>query len=69
MENNFENFKVGGKVNVSQCYLDDEVSMNTDTSPVATINSEPSDSEELVCIIYESGTMDFVPQDILEIIE
>ena len=69
MENNFEKFVLGKKVEVADCYLEDEVTENTDTSKFAIIQSEPSDDEELVCIQYESGTIDFVPQNILEIVE
>jgi len=62
-------FKIGKKVWVAECYLNDEVTENlVGKSETATINSEPRDSEELVAIIYESGVIDFVPQDILEII-
>ena len=59
--------KLGTKVRVAQCYLDDEVTQNYDTTPIATIvNYEVSDEEELACIQYESGGIDYVPQDILE---
>jgi hypothetical protein len=37
-------------------------------SETATVCSEPSDNEELVSIQYESGLIDYVPQDILEIV-
>ena len=60
-------FKLGATVNVAECYLNDEVTENYDTSSIATVLSEPSDEEELVCIQYESGGIDYVPQDILEI--
>lgn len=58
--------KIGMRVNVAECYLTDEVTENVDTTPQATINSEPSDDEELVAIIYDSGVLDFVPQYVLE---
>ena len=61
-------FKVGNSVEVAQHYLVDEVTSNYDTSPIAIVLSEPSDEEELVCIRYTSGDIDYVPQDILEII-
>jgi outer membrane scaffolding protein for murein synthesis (MipA/OmpV family) len=62
-------FKMGVKVNVAECYLTDEVNENNDTTPTATVHSEPIDDEELVYIQYENGLIDIVPQDILEIIE
>lgn len=62
-------FKLGAKVQVAECYLTDEVTANVETSQIATVNSEPKDSEELVAIIYESGVLDYVPQDILEVVE
>lgn len=65
----FERFIVGKKVEVADCYLEDEVTANFDTSKIAIIQSEPSDNEELVCIQYESGVIDFVPQYILEVVE
>ena len=64
----YKKFKLGAKAQVAECYLNDEVTENTNTSPTARVNSEPSDNEELVAIIYDSGEIDFVPQDILEII-
>jgi outer membrane scaffolding protein for murein synthesis (MipA/OmpV family) len=62
-------FKMGVRVNVAECYLTDEVNENTDTTPTATVHSEPIDDEESVYIQYENGLIDIVPQDILEIIE
>lgn len=61
-----EDFKNGMKVEVAECYLEDEVTVNYNTSKIATVCSEPSDNEELVSIQYESGEIDFVPQWILE---
>lgn len=61
-------FKVGQKVRVADYYLKDEVAQHINSSSIATINSEPSDDEELVCIAYKGGEMDFVPQEILEVI-
>jgi hypothetical protein len=65
-----KDFREGGAVLVAECYLNDEVSVphRSEMSEKATINSEPSDCEELVAIQYESGLIDFVPQDILEIL-
>lgn len=60
---------MGVKVNVAECYLTDEVNENNDTTPTATVHSEPIDDEELVYIQYENGLIDIVPQDILEIIK
>lgn len=64
-------FKYGDNVKVAECYLNDEVSEphRSDMSETAIVSSEPSDDEELVSIQYESGLIDFVPQDILEIIK
>ena len=64
----YKKFKMGGKVSVAEYYLNDEVTEIFNTSPTATVTSEPSDDEELVAIQYDSGEIDFVPQDILEII-
>ena len=61
-------FKIGVKVAVAECYLIDEASENINTSPTAIIVSQPSDEEELVGIQYESKELDYVPQDILEIV-
>ncbi len=62
-------FKEGDKVTVAECYLTDEVTepFRNEISSIATVCSEPSDDEELVSIQYESGLIDFVPQNILEI--
>jgi hypothetical protein len=64
----YKKFKEGAIVRVDECYLIDEVTINTETSPIAIVSSEPKDNEELVAIVYESGLMDFVPQYILEIV-
>lgn len=65
----YRKFKHGVRVSVAECYLNDEVTENLlGKSSTATVNSEPRDNEELVAIIYESGVIDFVPQDILEVI-
>ena len=61
-----EDFKQGMEVEVADCYLEDEVTENHNTSKIAIVHSEPSDDEELVSIQYESGEIDFVPQWILE---
>ena len=62
-------FKLGQRVSVAECYLTDEVNANNEhTSPTAMVDSIPRDDEELVAIIYDGGAIDFVPQDILEII-
>lgn len=65
-----KNFSLGDNVRVAQCYLDDEVTepFRDEISETATVCSEPSDSEELVSIQYESGLIDFVPQEILEVV-
>ena len=61
----FRIFKEGNKVIVDECYLTDEVGINAQATPTATVMSEPKDNEELVCIIYSNGIMDYVPQNIL----
>ena len=40
---NMNKFKEGVKVNVAECYLNDEVTENIDTTPTATVCSEPVD--------------------------
>jgi hypothetical protein len=66
---NYEtNFQIGRKVKVAERYLSDEASAHIDTSPIATVIAHPSDSEELVGIVYENGEIDYVPQDILTVI-
>jgi hypothetical protein len=66
----YKKFKMGSTVSVAKCYIDDEVSEphRSEMSETATVCSEPSDNEELVSIQYESGLIDYVPQDILEIV-
>lgn len=65
-----EKFKIGNVVAIDECYLTDEVTepFRNEISPTAIICSEPSDDEELVVIQYESKLIDFVPQNILKII-
>ncbi len=65
-----KNFSVGDSVRVAECYLTDEVTepFRDEISATATVCSVPSDSEELVSIQYESGLIDFVPQEILEVV-
>ena len=60
----------GIKVTVAECYLNDEVTENLlGKTSTATVVSNPTDDEELVAIVYESGVIDYVPQDILEVID
>ena len=62
----FFNFQINETIEVDQCYLDDEVCMDrTDVSNRAIIQSIPTDDEELVCIQYPSGSIDYVPQNII----
>jgi hypothetical protein len=70
MKATYKRFKFGAKVSVAECYLNDEVTeaFRDEMSATATVSSEPSDNEELVSIQYESGLIDFVPQDILEVV-
>ena len=55
-------FKIGIEVNVSETYRTDEVNANNETTPIATVLSKPTDSEELVLIVYKNGIIDYVPQ-------
>ncbi len=68
MQKRFERFKEGVSVKVDECYLTDEVNQNNSTSPTAIVFAEPSDDECLVGIQYDCGSLDYVPQDILEVI-
>jgi len=65
----YEDFKKHGTVLVDDCYLADEVNINNNASKKARVLSEPSDEEELVCIQYETGTLDYVPQNILTVLK
>jgi len=59
-------FKEGFSVTVDDCYLNDEVTLNINTSKIATIYADSSDDEsDLVSIQYQSGQIDFTPRDIL----
>ena len=69
MAKGYKKFKEGVTVKVAQCYLEDEVTQNYGTSETATVFAEPSDNEQLVGIRYEGGNLDFVPQDILEVMK
>ncbi len=64
---NMKHFKEGLTVTVDDCYLNDECTENINPTKTATVITEPRDEEELVCIVYENGVIDYVPQDILEI--
>jgi hypothetical protein len=57
-------YSEGSKVKIDECYLSDEASPDC-ASETATIFQEPSDSEMLVGIQYENGSIDYVPQNIL----
>lgn len=61
----YKKFKEGIKVIVSEVYLTDEASPEN-ASATATVFQEPQDEEQLVGIQYEDGSLDYVPQDILE---
>jgi hypothetical protein len=67
---NYLKFKEGVKVEIAECYLNDEVTelFRKEMSSNATVCSEPKDDEQLVYIQYETGLIDIVPQDILTII-
>jgi hypothetical protein len=59
-------FKEGQQVEVDEAYLNDEVNEGNDTSKYAVVLREPTDAEELVMIMYESGVADYVGQEWLE---
>ena len=63
----YKKLKEGIKVTVDECYLSDEASPSC-ASSTATIFQEPNDSEMLVGIQYEDNSLDYVPQDILELL-
>lgn len=69
MKNSYKKFKEGVKVKVAECYLNDELNINNNTSSIATIFAEPKDEQMLVGIQYEDGTLDYVPQDVLKSIK
>jgi len=60
--------KAGNKVVVAECYLTDEATEHINTSSIATVIGDAT-GDELVVIEYESGEIDFVPQDILEVVK
>ncbi len=62
----FEKYKEGTEVTVDERYLTDEASPDC-ASATATVFQEPTDPEMLVGIQYEDGSLDYVPQDILEV--
>ena len=68
MKNGYKKFKEDVKVEVAECYLNDEVNQRNNTSLVATVFSAPTDDEQLVGIQYEGGAIDYVPQDILTLL-
>jgi hypothetical protein len=67
MNNDYTKFKKGVTVIVDECYRNDEVTQNINTSETAIVITKPSNDEELVGIQYKGGEIDFVPQDILEV--
>lgn len=58
--------KEGAEVTVDEAYLNDEASPEN-ASSTATVFQEPTDSEMLVGVQYEDNSLDYVPQDILEV--
>jgi len=62
-------FTTGATVSVCESYINDECTRKTQTSPIAAVFQEPSDTGELVGIVYKSKTLDFVPQDVLKVVE
>ena len=65
----YRRFKIDITEMVAECYVVDESSEGINTSPTAIVFQEPNDDEELVGIQYDSGEMDYVPQDILDVCE
>lgn len=64
----YKRFREGVTVSVDECYLNDEVGIMVDATPTATVMGEVNDKEQLVMVMYENGLIDYVPQDILEVI-
>ena len=67
IDDSFMQYKIGCTVEVAECYLEDEASPEC-ASKLAIIVEEPKDAEQLVCIEYDNGSTDYVPQNILNII-
>jgi hypothetical protein len=63
----YEKFKYGVIVKVSEAYRNDEVNAENGTTPLAVVESVPSDNEELVVIQYNNGVFDAVPQSELDL--
>jgi len=65
----YKKFKEGIDVSVDKAYLTDEINLNSpDISEFAIVRTPPGDKEELVGIEYDTGVMDYVPQDMLQIV-
>ena len=56
------------KVKIADYYIDDEVGQRAKATPTAIILSKPSDDEELVKVTYTNGFIDYVPQDVIEVL-
>ena len=56
------------KVKIADYYIDDEVGQRAKATPTAIILSKPSDDEELVKVKYTNGFIDYVPQDVIEVL-
>jgi len=64
----YSGIKEGKKVEVADYYIKDEVGQRAKATPTAIILSEPSDDEELVMVQYTNGSIDYVPQDVIEVL-
>ena len=64
----FSGIKEGKKVEIADYYIDDEVGKRAEATSTAIILSEPSDDEELVMVQYTNGAIDYVPQDVIEVL-
>jgi hypothetical protein len=64
-ENNeeFNEMPIGSKVTVAEHYINDEAS-GGEATPTAIVRGEIN-NDNLVCIEYENGVIDHVPQDII----
>ena len=64
----YSGIKEGKKVEIADYYIKDEVGQRAKATPTAIILSEPSDDEELVMVQYTNGSIDYVPQDVIEVL-
>ena len=62
---NGQKFQMLDEVSVDIAYRNDECTANIPTTETALVMQQPMDIEELICIQYTNGTLDYVPQNIL----